>query len=51
MFCSRVCRGEHSRVSSSQNFAPGNAGIIFWTDVFLPAIGFWMLWATRREGR
>ena len=31
--------------------APGNAGIIFWTDVFLPVIGFGMLWAARREGR
>ena len=25
------------------NFAPGNAGVIFWTDVVLPVIGFALL--------
>jgi len=25
---------------TAHNFAPGNAGIIFWTDILVPAIGF-----------
>ena len=25
------------------NFAPGNAGVIFWTDVLLPVAGFALL--------
>ena len=27
-----------------RNFAPGNAGVMFWTDVLFPIIGFWFLW-------
>ncbi|HBM15813.1 MAG TPA: hypothetical protein DD381_05660 [Lentisphaeria bacterium] len=27
----------------AHNFAPGNAGIMFWSDLFLPAIGFILL--------
>jgi len=26
------------------NFAPGNAGVIFWTDIFLPLLGFILLY-------
>lgn len=26
------------------NFAPGNAGIIFWTDILVPVIGFGLLY-------
>lgn len=36
------------------NFNPGNAGIIFWTDILLPAAGLLMLWLQNRyeaEGR
>lgn len=32
----------------SQNFAPGNAGIIFWTDVLLPPFGL-ALWLLARR--
>lgn len=28
----------------SQNFAPGNAGVVFWTDIFLPIIGLALLY-------
>ena len=27
----------------ARNFSPGNAGIIFWTDVFIPLIAFILL--------
>lgn len=30
------------------NFAPGNAGIIFYTDILIPALGFVLLWLQRR---
>jgi hypothetical protein len=36
------------------NFAPGNAGVIFWSDIIPPIIGFVFLWLQRRyeiEGR
>jgi hypothetical protein len=28
----------------SQNFAPGKAGVVFWTDIFLPVIGLTLLY-------
>jgi hypothetical protein len=33
----------------SGNFAPGNAGVIFWSDILLPVVGFALLAATRRD--
>jgi hypothetical protein len=32
----------------NHNFSPGNAGVIFWTDLFLPALGFVFLWGWRK---
>jgi hypothetical protein len=32
---------------TAHNFAPGNAGIIFWTDILIPAFGFALLWLAR----
>lgn len=32
--------GEH-------NFAPGNAGVIFWSDILVPLFGFILLWSQR----
>ncbi|MEO4040104.1 DUF6790 family protein [Hoeflea sp. CAU 1731] len=31
--------GHVYQMVTEHNFAPGNAGVIFWTDVFLPVIG------------
>jgi hypothetical protein len=36
--------GHIHQMITAHNFAPGNAGIIFWSDVFLPVIGFALLW-------
>jgi hypothetical protein len=33
----------------AHNFAPGNAGVIFWTDILLPICGFALLAAARRH--
>ena len=35
--------GHIVQMVTAHNFSPGNAGIIFWTDVTLPILGFLML--------
>lgn len=35
--------GHAIQMKLAQNFAPGNAGIIFWSDILLPVIGFALL--------
>lgn len=42
--------GHIHQMITAHNFAPGNAGIIFWTDIFIPAFGFALLWLQRRDG-
>src|SRR5262245_36536805 len=34
---------------TAHNFAPGNAGIIFYSDVLVPIMGFIFLWLQRRS--
>ncbi len=41
--------GHIYQMVTEHNFAPGNAGIIFWTDVFLPVIGIVFLILQRRQ--
>jgi hypothetical protein len=39
---------------ADHNFAPGNAGVIFWSDILEPIVGFALLWLQHkyeREGR
>jgi Family of unknown function (DUF6790) len=33
---------------TAHNFAPGNAGVIFYSDVLVPIVGFIFLWLQRR---
>lgn len=35
----------------AHNFAPGNAGLIFWMDFLIPLFGYWLLWMQKRHGR
>jgi hypothetical protein len=35
----------------AHNFEPGNAGVMFYTDLGIPAIGFVLLWLQHRLGR
>ena len=35
----------------AQNFAPGNAGAVFYTDIAIPVIGLALLYLQRRGGR
>ncbi len=41
--------GHVYQMVTAHNFAPGNAGIMFWCDIFLPLIGFFLLWKTRER--
>jgi Family of unknown function (DUF6790) len=40
--------GHVYQMIAAHNFAPGNAGIIFWTDIVVPLIGFALLALQRR---
>jgi hypothetical protein len=33
---------------TAHNFAPGNAGVIFYSDILAPVVGFIFLWLQRR---
>ena len=35
----------------ADNFAPGNAGVIFYTDIGVPIIGLVLVWLQHRFGR
>jgi hypothetical protein len=41
--------GHLYQMVTAHNFAPGNAGIIFWTDIFIPLFGFALLRLNRRS--
>ncbi len=38
----------HSMITAD-NFAPGNAGVVFWTDILIPLIGLTLLYLQRRS--
>jgi hypothetical protein len=40
--------GHVYQMVTAHNFAPGNAGIMFWSDIVLPLVGFLLLWLQRR---
>lgn len=37
-------------IVATGNYAPGNAGVMLYADIFLPLIGFGLLWLKRRAG-
>ena len=43
--------GHVYQMIKAHNFAPGNAGMVFWTDIFLPVIGFVLLALAARTGK
>jgi len=43
--------GHIYQMITAGNFSPGNAGIIFWSDIISPVIGFVCLWLQRRYSR
>jgi hypothetical protein len=44
MFLWGAAGGHVYQMVTHDNFAPGNAGVIFWTDILLPVLGFALLW-------
>jgi hypothetical protein len=36
---------------AAANYAPGNAGTVFYTDIFLPIIGLALVWLQHRLGQ
>jgi hypothetical protein len=43
LFLLGAAGGHIYQMISAGNFAPGNAGIIFYTDILIPALGFLLL--------
>jgi hypothetical protein len=43
--------GHIYQMITTHNFAPGNAGIIFYSDILVPIVGFLFLWLQRRSAR
>ena len=41
--------GHVYQMITTHNFAPGNAGVIFWTDLFLPIIAFVLLFQQYKQ--
>ncbi len=44
IFTLGAAAGHVNQMVTAHNFAPGNAGIIFWTDILIPLFGFSLLW-------
>jgi hypothetical protein len=40
--------GHIYQMITAHNFAPGNAGVIFYSDILVPVVGFIFLWLQRR---
>ncbi|MDI6028761.1 hypothetical protein QBK99_21535 [Corticibacterium sp. UT-5YL-CI-8] len=41
--------GHVDEMVTANNFAPGNAGVIFYTDIFIPLFGFFLHWLQKRS--
>ncbi len=41
--------GHIYQIVTAHNFAPGNAGAVLWTDIFIPVIGFALLWLSGKS--
>jgi hypothetical protein len=50
LFLLGAAGGHVYQIAQTGNFAPGNAGVILYTDVLIPVIGFVLLWLQRRYG-
>ena len=44
LFLLGAAGGHIYQMIAARNFAPGNAGVVFWTDILVPAIGFGLLY-------
>ena len=51
VFLLGAAAGHIHQMVTAHNFAPGNAGSIFYTDIAVPLVGFVLLWLQHRWGR
>jgi hypothetical protein len=51
LFLLGAAAGHAYQMITTRNFAPGNAGIIFYTDILIPLIGFALLWLQHGHSR
>jgi hypothetical protein len=49
LFTLGAAAGHVHQMVTTHNFAPGNAGLIFYADIFIPLFGFALLWWARRS--
>jgi hypothetical protein len=50
MFTLGAAAGHVRQMITENNFAPGNAGVIFYMDIVIPLVGFLLLWLQYRSG-
>ena len=48
VFTLGAAAGHVYQMATEHNFAPGNAGVIFYMDIVIPLFGFLLLWLQRR---
>jgi hypothetical protein len=51
LFTFGAAAGHLYQMAVARNFAPGNSGIILYTDIGIPLVGFVLLWLNSRTGR
>lgn len=51
LFTLGAALGHIYQMVTAHNFAPGNAGVIFYMDFIIPLFGFALLWLQHRLGR
>jgi uncharacterized protein DUF6790 len=51
IFSLGAAAGHIYQMTTTHNFAPGNAGIVFYMDIVTPLLGFLLLWLQHRSGR
>lgn len=49
LFTLGAAAGHVIQMVTAHNFAPGNAGAIFYADIFIPLFGFVLLWLQHRH--
>lgn len=49
IFLLGAAAGHVRQMATAHNFAPGNSGVVFYTDIFIPLIGFLLLWQSGRR--
>ena len=51
IFLLGAAAGHVRQMVIAHNFAPGNAGVVFWTDIFIPLFGFLLLYLQCRNSK